>query len=264
MARLIDSIASNDITPLSPTELNALRLPLGHFVVGTFDAVLERSSSNRSLCEPTPQDVQGPYHLPPEEVPDDFPARNQACLLNPSCATCEPYDGGIPLVISGHVLSADTCNPLTGDDVVVDIWQSDPDGVYWDDIGHWQRRQLQELTFNCRAHLSGGSYNFSTLLPGHYVAGNKWRPRHIHIRVQAPGFATLVTQIYFGGDPFLGEADTACSSCKSDHPALIVPLDLQPDNTAWSLCDLAADACAPKPPGSPPLPPFHQPPKPTC
>ena len=80
------------------------------------------------------------------------------------------------LVEMGHA-------PLSG------IWQADPDGTYWDDAGHWRRRLQQQHLYNCRAHQAGGAFGFSTLLPGHYVAGAAWRPRHVHIRVQARDLA---------------------------------------------------------------------------
>ena len=67
-------------------------------------------------------------------------------------------------------------------------------------------------------------------MPGHYVAGSDWRPRHLHMKVTSPGLNDVVTQIYFDGDPFLGVYDTACSSCKSDHLDLIVDLKLGKDD----------------------------------
>ncbi len=50
------------------------------------------------------------------------------------------------------------------------------------------------------------------------------RPAHIHFRVSAPGFRTLVTQLYFEGDPYLQPNDS-CGSCGSDDPARIMALD---------------------------------------
>jgi protocatechuate 3,4-dioxygenase beta subunit len=83
-------------------------------------------------------------------------------------------------------------------------------------------------------------------LPGHYVAGSAWRPRHIHLRAQAPGHRTLVTQLYFNGDPLAGEADTACSSCKSDHELLTVQLHHAACNectpVSYSLAELGASS----------------------
>ena len=38
---------------------------------------------------------------------------------------------------------------------------------------------------------AGGRYRFQTIVPGEYPG----RPRHIHYRVSAKGYATLVTQL---------------------------------------------------------------------
>ena len=48
-----------------------------------------------------------------------------------------------------------------------------------------------------------------------------WRPAHIHLLVMAPGHRTLTTQLFFTGDPYLGN-DVA----SADKPELT--LDPQP------------------------------------
>ena len=84
-----------------------------------------RITTQPTSCEPTPADVRGPYHLPPEEVPAEFPARPEACVPHPTCDDCTPYRGGIPLLLSVSVRSASgACAALSGDGVVVDIWQA--------------------------------------------------------------------------------------------------------------------------------------------
>ena len=47
-----------------------------------------------------------------------------------------------------------------------------------------------------------GNYAFECLRPGNYFdAGwNLWRPAHLHMKVEAPGYETLVTQPYFDDD----------------------------------------------------------------
>jgi catechol 1,2-dioxygenase len=40
------------------------------------------------------------------------------------------------------------------------------------------------------------------VVPGRYLNGREYRPAHIHIKVAAPGFAPLTTQLYFPGDPY--------------------------------------------------------------
>ena len=78
------------------------------------------------------------------------------------------------------------------------------------------------------------------------------RPRHIHLRASADGHVGVVTQIYFGGDPYLGDKDTACGFCKSDDAMLVVPLGLLVqdeggeggETTSFSLADLKTEASA--------------------
>ena len=49
-----------------------------------------------------------------------------------------------------------------------------------------------------------GDYRFRTIKPPPYPASAAWmRPSHIHFRVTAPGAGSLVTQLYFAGDPYL-------------------------------------------------------------
>ena len=62
-------------------------------------------------------------------------------------------------------------------------------------------------------------------MPGAYLQASGYRPAHLHYRVSAAGFATLVTQIYFAGDPYLAPNDS-CTTCGSDDPARIIALAL--------------------------------------
>jgi hypothetical protein len=247
---------------MHPADLNALRLGPDASLSGLFTVTLA-SSSGEIVCPPTPSDVEGPFHLPPEHVPHDFPERSTACVPDPTCGpTCgDAASHGLPLVLQVEVRSSKDCARLEGSATAIDVWQADAGGRYWDDDGHWERRRLQRHAYNCRAHMSGGVAAFDTMLPGHYVAGAAWRPRHIHMRVRAPAHETLVTQVYFHGDPLLGDADTACPVCKSDHPDLIVPLSLSSASgeVGWSLAALGNDSVfsvvlPSRPPTSPSLP----------
>ncbi|HLU65886.1 MAG TPA: hypothetical protein VKZ63_06405, partial [Kofleriaceae bacterium] len=49
---------------------------------------------------------------------------------------------------------------------------------------------------------AAGGFSLKTIIPGHYLNGNQYRPAHIHVTVSAPGFASLTTQLYFEGDPY--------------------------------------------------------------
>jgi hydroxyquinol 1,2-dioxygenase len=96
---------------------------------------------------------------------------------------------------------------------VVDVWQADEDGFY--DV---QYRQLSE--HRARGVLrtdAEGRLRFRTVLPVAYpvptdgpvgrmlVASGRhpWRPAHVHFRIQAPGYRTLITHVFRAGDPYL-------------------------------------------------------------
>ena len=126
-------------------------------------------------CRVTPRDMLGPFYKP------NAPARAELCASGSG--------GGEKLTVSGRVLGMPDCAPLAG--ALVEVWQADARGDYTqvgakqDDPGCLLRASLR-----CDAE---GRYSFLTVFPGEYPG----RPRHIHYRVSAAGYATLVTQLYF-------------------------------------------------------------------
>jgi protocatechuate 3,4-dioxygenase beta subunit len=108
-------------------------------------------------CPPTPADSEGPFYKP------DAPLRASV---------------GKGYLLSGAVRSAKDCAAIPG--ARIEFWLAAPDGNY--DDGH-------------RATLladPSGRYTFESNFPAKYTS----RPPHIHIRVTADGFRTLVTQHY--------------------------------------------------------------------
>jgi protocatechuate 3,4-dioxygenase beta subunit len=97
---------------------------------------------------------------------------------------------------------------------VIDVWQTDASGEY--DFSNKFR-----LRGRARAD-SKGIYRVETIVPGRYRAGRTYRPAHIHLRVSHPEGRTLVTQVYFRGDPELGRDPFVL-------PALIIPLERDKD-----------------------------------
>lgn len=110
-----------------------------------------------TMCRPTPADSLGPFYEP------NAPERSSV---------------GKGYVLSGAVRSSDDCSPIAG--ARVEFWLTGPDGRYDDD---------HRATVFAAAD---GKYTFESNFPPAY--GN--RPAHIHIRVTASGFQTLVTQHY--------------------------------------------------------------------
>jgi catechol 1,2-dioxygenase len=112
-----------------------------------------------------------------------------------------PLEPGTVLLVSGRVWGHDTRKPLVN--AVLDIWQANAKGRYDNDDPN--KPPAKDVFLN-RARLitdENGYYEYETVVPGRYQIGdNLWRPAHIHYMVRALGYKTLVTQLYFKGDPY--------------------------------------------------------------
>jgi len=126
------------------------------------------ASAQTSCGSPTPRDGEGPFYK--------AGAPKRASLA-------EPGAKGERLVLAGTVYTRD-CKPAPN--ALLDFWQADDKGEY-DNAGFRYRGQLSAD--------GEGRYRLETVLPGEYPG----RPRHIHVKVQAPGGRVLTTQIYFPG-----------------------------------------------------------------
>ena len=112
-------------------------------------------------CEPTQADSEGPFYKP---------------------GAPERMSTGKGLVISGRMLGAPDCRPLSGGRI--EWWHADASGRY--DDAH-----RGSMTAN-----ADGTYRYTTDFPGKYP----WRPLHIHIKAFATGYRQLTTQIYLRGE----------------------------------------------------------------
>ncbi len=170
----------------------------------------------------TESDVEGPMYR------EEPPWRERPVKIY------EDYEGirdGEVLFVAGRVTSTDS-TPLT--DVVIDVWQTGPSGGY--DL--WDPRQPP---YNFRGRFGvdeSGFYEFQTMVPRPYtvptegpvgryleaVGQHPWRPAHIHFKIDAPGHAPLVTQVFFPDDPYL-DNDTIGAV----KPELVRPLTRHDD-----------------------------------
>ncbi|NTW67350.1 MAG: intradiol ring-cleavage dioxygenase [Nitrospirae bacterium] len=108
-------------------------------------------------CKPTEPDALGPFYKP------GAPVRASV---------------GKGYVLEGTVRSARDCAPIEG--AAVELWLAGPDGGYGD-------------AYRATVIADGkGVYRFESHVPPPYYG----RPPHIHLRVSARGFDTLVTQQY--------------------------------------------------------------------
>jgi len=111
-----------------------------------------------------------------------------------------PLEPGTVLVVQGQVWAHDTRKPLVH--ATLDIWQANAQGRYDNDD---PARPPAPGVYVNRTRLvtdEGGFYEFESVHPGRYKIGpDQWRPSHVHYMVSHPGYKTLVTQLYFEGDP---------------------------------------------------------------
>lgn len=137
------------------------------------------------LLQPTPRDTEGPFY-PPEwrgEIDGDLLTVNG-----------KRYDAGTSMLLLGRILNNEG-TPLR--DARVEIWQVDATGRYRhpnDDGERPLQRGFQG--FGRVASDEKGGYRFRTIKPVNYGG----RPAHVHFRIEAKGYRSLTTQMYFAGE----------------------------------------------------------------
>ncbi len=153
-------------------------------------------------CEATRNDALGPF------FEAGAPARAKIATDS---------EAGDRLIVNVQVVDQ-ACDAITG--VLIDIWQADKDGAYFD-AGSEYRLRGQVMTDE------EGRFTVDTIRPGAYMLGpDAWRPAHLHFMFAKPGFSTFATQLYFAGDQYLSP-DDGCGSCGSDDTARIIDLTRQ-------------------------------------
>jgi hydroxyquinol 1,2-dioxygenase len=117
---------------------------------------------------------------------------------------------GRPCYVAGTVRGTDG-EPLPG--ARIEVWEADEDGFY--DV------QYPGTQMAGRGWLRSGrdgEYRFWSVHPSPYpipddgpvgelltaAARGPMRPAHLHFKVDAPGYRTLITHIFVAGDPYLG------------------------------------------------------------
>ena len=101
----------------------------------------------------------------------------------------EPGAKGVLFTLRGRVLGTGCGVVLAG--ALLDFWQADASGAY-----HEVKMRGHQIVG------ADGSYVLQTVIPGHYLNGDQYRPAHIHVKVRAEGRPLLTTQLYFEGDPY--------------------------------------------------------------
>lgn len=146
----------------------------------------------------TPGSVLGPFHT----------AGSPWCA-NPADLTAG--NAGRVVLMRGRVLNIDG-KPVPG--ATLDFWQNADNGLYW----QLDPTQPQE-NLRCQMKVDAeGAFSIRTIRPRPYqiptdgpvwlelvgpAGRSAWRPAHVHLIVSAPGYRTLVTELFDADDPYL-------------------------------------------------------------
>lgn len=152
-----------------------------------------------SSPEATSSSVLGPFHVsgaPPLAFGGDM----------------KRHYGG-PLLLAEGMIKDTKGNPIAGAEL--DIWQTAPNGLY-------ASQDDEQDTFSFHGLMTvgdDGRYAFTTVKPVEYTVPSDgpvgdilracgrhpWRPSHLHYIVTAPGYKSLVTEIFPEDDPYLDQ-----------------------------------------------------------
>ncbi|WP_114964802.1 dioxygenase [Alkalilacustris brevis] len=152
-----------------------------------------------SAPDGTSSSVLGPFHIlgaPALPVGGDLKRDNE----------------GATVVIAGQVRDADG-NPVRG--AAMEIWQTADNGLY-------SNQDPTQPDYNLRARMTlgdDGRYALTTVRPAPYtvptdgpvgellhgMGRHPWRPSHLHFIITAPGYRSLVTELFPDDDPYLDE-----------------------------------------------------------
>ncbi len=161
-----------------------------------FSSLVDMIHSNPNA---TSSSVLGPFHVsnpPPLAIGGDMK---------------RDFEGEV-LLVEGTVRDTDG-NPIVGAEL--DIWQTAPNGMYSSQDPDQDIHSFHGLMTTDET----GRYAFTTVRPVSYTvpddgpvgdilraAGrHPWRPSHLHYILKAPGYRTLVTEVFPDDDPYLDE-----------------------------------------------------------
>ncbi len=152
-----------------------------------------------STPEGTSSSVLGPFHIsgsPPLALGADMRRDFEDKLL----------------LVEGVVKSSDG-TPIAG--ATLDIWQTAPNGLYSSQDPDQDTYSFHGL----QTTGEDGRYAFTTVRPVEYTVPSDgpvgdilracgrhpWRPSHLHFIAKAPGFRSLVTEVFPDNDPYLDQ-----------------------------------------------------------
>jgi protocatechuate 3,4-dioxygenase beta subunit len=160
----------------------------------------------------TPKQTEGPFY--PDHLPLD--TDNDLIIINDSIT---PAVGEITH-LSGRILDG-RGDPLRN--VLVEIWQTDSNGVYLHRGDKHAKREANFQGFGRFMTGSSGEYYFRTIKPVLYPG----RTRHIHFAIKMKGQEKWTTQCYVKGEPE-NERDGVLKGIKDPKARESVIIDFAP------------------------------------
>jgi catechol 1,2-dioxygenase len=143
--------------------------------------------------------IEGPYYVPGAP---SLPAQTTLPMREDEPGTPLRFAGRVQRVDGGAI-----------DNATIDIWHADDAGFYSQfapGLPEWNLRGV--------VHADGqGRFDITTIVPAPYqiptdgatgellaAAGwPAWRPAHLHVKVSAPGYRLITSQLYFDGGEYL-------------------------------------------------------------
>jgi len=143
--------------------------------------------------------IEGPYYVPGAP---SLPAQTTLPMREDEPGTPLRFAGRVQRVDGGAI-----------DYATIDIWHADESGFYSQfapGLPEWNLRGV--------VHADGqGRFDITTIVPAPYqiptdgatgtllaAAGwTAWRPAHLHVKVSAPGYRLITSQLYFDGGEYL-------------------------------------------------------------
>ncbi|MEM6464674.1 MAG: dioxygenase [Pseudomonadota bacterium] len=152
-----------------------------------------------SKPEGTSSSVLGPFHIlgaPELAYGGDLKHDNEGDTVVVKGRVCDPHG-----------------NPISG--AAIEIWQTADNGLY-------SNQDPAQERYNFRARQiskDDGRYGFTTVRPApytvpddgpvgellHATGRHPWRPSHLHFIITAPGYHSLVTEVFPSDDRYLDE-----------------------------------------------------------
>jgi protocatechuate 3,4-dioxygenase beta subunit len=101
---------------------------------------------------------------------------------------------------------------------IIDIWQTDAEGVYDMELHRSMELETEEMEMRARVRTDDdGAFEIHTIAPRAYtvptdgalgvflrkIGRHPWRPAHFHLHIEAPGRPPLTTMLYLRDDPWL-------------------------------------------------------------